>query len=111
MASQNNVNRIEVSIVIPTFNRQGSLLRTLDSLFNQTFSQEKFEIIVVDGSTDNTEKIIKDIIKSHQNLRILNSWIKVLHPQEIWELSILMEKSWVLRMMTVLSIQFGLNKH
>jgi glycosyltransferase involved in cell wall biosynthesis len=71
MASQNNVNRIEVSIVIPTFNRQASLLRTLDSLFNQTFSQEKFEIIVVDGSTDNTEKIIKDIIKSHQNLRYI----------------------------------------
>jgi len=55
MTSQNNYNRIEVSIVIPTFNRRESLLKTLDSLFNQTFPQENFEIIIVDdGSTDDT---------------------------------------------------------
>jgi len=69
MASQNNTNRIEVSIVIPTFNRQESLVRTLDSLFNQTCPQENFEIIIVDdGSTDDTKKLIHEIKKSHQNL-------------------------------------------
>jgi len=59
MSSQNNSNGIGVSIVIPTFNRQESLLRTLDSFFNQTYPHENFEIIVVDGSNDDTEKQYK----------------------------------------------------
>ena len=63
-------NRIEVSIVIPTFNRQKSLLGTLDSLFNQTFPQENFEIIIVDdGSTVDISCIINEIKKIHQNIR------------------------------------------
>lgn len=41
------------SIVIPTYNRFASLLRTLDSLQQQSVSSESFEVIVVsDGSTD-----------------------------------------------------------
>lgn len=68
------MNKIEVSIVIPTFNRQESLVRTLNSFFDQTYPQENFEIIVVDGFTDNTEQIIKDIIKSHPNLRYIKQF-------------------------------------
>ncbi|MCD4767947.1 MAG: glycosyltransferase [Methanosarcinales archaeon] len=64
-----NLNKIQVSIIIPTFNRQKSLIRTLDSLFTQTFPQENFEIIIVnDGSTDDTEKIVLDFKKNHQNI-------------------------------------------
>lgn len=64
-----NSNKIQVSIIIPTFNRQKSLIRTLDSLFAQTFPQENFEIILVnDGSTDDTEKIILDLKKNHRNI-------------------------------------------
>jgi glycosyltransferase involved in cell wall biosynthesis len=66
-----NTNEVRVSIVIPTFNRKESLVRTLSSLFNQTFPKENFEIIVVDGSTDDTEKMIQEIIKSHSNLRYI----------------------------------------
>lgn len=63
------LNNIEISIIIPTFNRHESLIRTLDSLFDQTFPQEKFEIIIVDdGSTDDTENSIHEIRKNHQNL-------------------------------------------
>ncbi|HWQ95764.1 MAG TPA: glycosyltransferase, partial [Candidatus Methylomirabilis sp.] len=70
------MNEIEVSIVIPTFNRQESLVRTLASFFNQTYPQENFEIIIVDGSTDDTEEIIKDIKKDHQNLRYIKQMDK-----------------------------------
>jgi glycosyltransferase involved in cell wall biosynthesis len=46
------------SIIIPTYNRGERIKRTLLSALNQNF--EKYEIIVVDdGSTDNTEEIIK----------------------------------------------------
>lgn len=68
------MNRIDVSIVIPTFNRQESLVRTLDSFFHQTYPRENFEIIVVDGGNDDTEKIIRDIEKSHPNLRYIKQY-------------------------------------
>lgn len=48
------------SIIIPTYNRAGFIGKTIESLLNQTFTN--FEIIVVDdGSTDNTEKIVKNV--------------------------------------------------
>lgn len=45
-----------ISVIIPTYNRKDSLLRTLDSLSRQTLAAEHFELIVVDdGSDDGTE--------------------------------------------------------
>ncbi len=41
-----------VSVIIPTYNRKDSLLRTLDSLSQQTYPVDRFEVIVVDDSTD-----------------------------------------------------------
>ncbi len=46
------------SVIIPTYNRAGFIVKTLQSLLNQTFAD--FEIIVVDdGSTDNTAEVMK----------------------------------------------------
>jgi glycosyltransferase involved in cell wall biosynthesis len=42
---------IEVSVIIPTYNRQDSLLRLLDNLAHQTFETRKFEVIVVDDGS------------------------------------------------------------
>jgi len=51
---------IELSIIICTYNRSELLRYCLDSLLNQTVSQEKFEVIVVDNnSTDNTFLVAK----------------------------------------------------
>jgi glycosyltransferase involved in cell wall biosynthesis len=48
----------KVSVIIPTCNRVETLPRALDSVNNQTFSD--WELIVVDdGSTDNTAKIVQ----------------------------------------------------
>lgn len=48
------------SIVIPTYNRIQLLINTIDSFNKQTF--KNFEIVIVDdGSTDNTEEIIREL--------------------------------------------------
>ncbi|WP_400076779.1 glycosyltransferase family 2 protein [Winogradskyella sp. R77965] len=51
-----------VSIVIPAYNKQDSILETLNSVFSQSF--KNFEVIVIDdGSTDNTQEVIKSFKK------------------------------------------------
>src|SRR3989337_4078650 len=48
------------SIIIPTHNRSAILRKCLDALAVQTFSSNGFEVFVCDdGSTDDTEEIIK----------------------------------------------------
>lgn len=46
------------SIIIPTYNRSGLILRAVESVFKQTF--KNWELIIVDdGSTDNTADVIQ----------------------------------------------------
>ena len=49
-----------ISVIIPTYNRENSILRSVKSVLNQTYND--IEVIVVDdGSTDNTANLIKSI--------------------------------------------------
>lgn len=60
---------IEASVIVPTHNRCGLLERLLQSLFGQTLSPDRFEIIVVsDGSTDGTRELVEALRKEHGNL-------------------------------------------
>jgi glycosyltransferase involved in cell wall biosynthesis len=57
------LNKIFFTIVIPTYNRASLIIRTIDSVLNQTC--KNFEILIIDdGSTDNTEEVIKQITDS-----------------------------------------------
>lgn len=71
-----------VSIIVPAYNNEKYLANCLDSLLAQTF--QDFEIIVVDdGSTDQTIKLLKTF-KTNPHVRIhsqLNSGISVARNQ------------------------------
>ncbi|TET29585.1 glycosyltransferase family 2 protein [Candidatus Aerophobetes bacterium] len=56
------MNKMEVSIIIPTYNRKEILREALEFLFNQSYPKENYEIVIVDdGSTDGTEKMINSL--------------------------------------------------
>ena len=49
----------DISVVLPTYNRERYLRESVQSILDQSFSD--FELIIInDGSTDNSEKIIKE---------------------------------------------------
>lgn len=53
-------SEVHFSVVIPTYNRAGWVEKTIESVLAQ--SHKNFEIILVDdGSTDNTEEVVKAI--------------------------------------------------
>lgn len=52
-------NNFLISVIIPVFNREKYIGRCLRSLLNQSIERNLYEIIVIDdGSTDHTRKII-----------------------------------------------------
>lgn len=60
----------KISVIIITFNRVGLLKKCIQSLNNQNFDGKLYEIIVVDdGSTDGTKKLVKDLKKNGNNLK------------------------------------------
>ena len=61
--------KMRISLIIPFFNEEESLLKTLCAINSQTHKAE--EVIFVDsGSTDNSKKIITEYSKLHQELNI-----------------------------------------
>lgn len=55
---------MKINVIMPTFNDADTIEETLDSLVCQTYSNWHLSI-VNDGSTDNTEKVIKEYIKNN----------------------------------------------
>ena len=55
-----------------TFNRAAYLPGAIESILNQTFKNFEF-IIVNDGSTDNTDKILTAYAKKDSRIKIINN--------------------------------------
>ena len=68
------IDRLKLSVVIPAYNEEKNLPRTLDKL-REVLSQNSipYEILVVnDNSTDRTRNVIKNYIEMDENIRTIN---------------------------------------
>ena len=62
---------MDLSIVIPAFNAQNTILNTINSIISQDSYSISYEIIIIDdGSTDNTYQICKSLIDPNNDLCI-----------------------------------------
>lgn len=59
----------DISVVIPTYNIEKYLNQTIDSIINQSIGFSNIELIIVDdGSTDLTKKIINEYSEKYENI-------------------------------------------
>lgn len=59
------------SVIVPTYNRANLILKTLDSVFKQSYTN--YEIIVVDnGSTDNTLEVLS-ALENEKKIKIIRN--------------------------------------
>lgn len=64
---------MKLSFVIPAYNASETINRCLDSIYALPFTEDCFEVIVVDDcSIDNTLAIINDYATRHKNMRVLH---------------------------------------
>ncbi|MBO8130749.1 MAG: glycosyltransferase family 2 protein [Candidatus Marinimicrobia bacterium] len=60
-----------ISIVIAIRNEEKYIKKCLESCYNQTLSKRLYEILIIDGmSNDSTLSIVNNFVEKHKNLRI-----------------------------------------
>ncbi|WP_304323133.1 glycosyltransferase family 2 protein [Phocaeicola plebeius] len=60
-----------ISVVIPLYNKETSIKRTITSVLNQTYKD--FELVVVnDGSTDNSLSIVTEMAMIDKRIKLIN---------------------------------------
>lgn len=61
-----------VSIIVPCYNAEHDVGKTIESILDFNYPKNLIEIIVVDDrSTDNSVKVIKSYIRKHKNIRLI----------------------------------------
>ena len=69
----NNKNNVKASVLIAARNEEKNIGNLLKSLYNQTFSKELFEVIIIDDhSEDETISIVENFLKEHKDINLKN---------------------------------------
>lgn len=64
------MRNVDVSVVIPSYNSEKTIGKTLDSIVNQQ-TEYNFEVLVIDdGSFDDTINIVKEYVENHDNISL-----------------------------------------
>ena len=67
----NKKNIVKVSVLIAARNEENNIKKLLESLYDQSFPKELFEVIIVDDhSEDNTKEFINTFINNNKDLNI-----------------------------------------
>lgn len=67
------MNKHELTIIIPCYNCEKTLVEAVESCYKQDLDESNFEIIMVDdGSTDSTQLIIKKLADKYKNIIYLS---------------------------------------
>lgn len=62
----------KISVLMPAYNSEKFIAEAIESILNQTFSD--FELIIInDGSTDNTAKIIRQYAKQDSRIKFIDN--------------------------------------
>ena len=66
------MNKVDLSIVIPIYNEQESLLELYNQIQETLNNQFIYEIIFInDGSTDDSDTILRKMIKDNNLIRVI----------------------------------------
>lgn len=66
-------SKLDFSIIIPAFNAQRTIVETIDSLAKQVYSEEQYEVLVInDGSTDGTLVELESVVGKYNNIRVIS---------------------------------------
>ncbi len=64
---------MQVSVVIPAYNGERTIQQSIESVLKANWPREQLEIIVInDGSTDSTGRIVENLRESFTNIKIVN---------------------------------------
>lgn len=62
---------IKISVVICSYNRADYIIQAIESLHQQNFPKDQFEVLVVDNnSIDNTSELVMEYKKQHHDLHL-----------------------------------------
>lgn len=69
--SHTKENQLKLSIIIPCYNCEKTLQEAVDSCYTQGFSEDEFEIVMVDDcSKDGTSSIMRKLADEHSNIKV-----------------------------------------
>lgn len=81
---KNDMNYIPVSILVPAYNEEVTIIDTINSLLNLDYPE--YEIVIInDGSTDDTAKVIIDYFNLKQVARPINKLVPSKEMKEVYE--------------------------
>ena len=64
----------KISVIIPCRNEEKYIGKCIDSIFEQDYPKENFDLYIVDGkSTDKTKEIVQEFCKKEKNIHLLDN--------------------------------------
>lgn len=60
-----------ISVLVPAFNEEKTIKDTIEAIFSTNYPVTEI-IVLNDGSTDNTRKIVEELLKRYSKLKLLN---------------------------------------